>query len=108
MNKCIVVATINIVERTAPVVPAEPAVEICRLPVNTLADVVINGESLKFYATAVSPAVLPLTTVLVNGAGYYVTQTKDNCESARVYFTVKLRNCINVYVNPNLRMRVPF
>ncbi|MBF0574447.1 hypothetical protein [Dysgonomonas sp. GY617] len=34
MNKCIVVATINIVERTAPVVPAEPAVEICRLPVN--------------------------------------------------------------------------
>ena len=106
-DNCIVVATINVVERTAPVVPTEP-VEICRLPVNTLADVVINGESLKFYATAVSPAVLPLTTALVNGAAYYVTQTKDNCESARVYFTVKLKNCIDVYVNPNLRMRVPF
>ncbi|MBD8346630.1 hypothetical protein [Dysgonomonas sp. HGC4] len=104
---CIVTGTVLVVKRTDSVDAGVQPSKVCQLPVNTLANVSVNGENIKWYATAVSAGVLPLTTVLVDGATYYVTQTKNNCESGRVPITIKIGDCTNVYVNPNLRMRVP-
>ncbi|KGO92228.1 T9SS type A sorting domain-containing protein [Flavobacterium subsaxonicum] len=57
---------------------------------NTLADLNVEGENLKWYATPASQDILPLTTLLVNGTTYYVSQTVNGVESARLGVTVNL------------------
>ena len=104
---CIVTGTVLVVKRTDSVDGGVQPSKVCLLPVNTLANISVNGENIKWYATAVSAAALPLTTVITNGTTYYVTQTKNSCESGRIPITIKISDCTNVYVNPNLRMRVP-
>jgi len=56
----------------------------------TLADLDVMGDNLKWYQTETSQEVLPLTTLLVNGTTYYVSQTIDGAESARLNVTVTL------------------
>ncbi|MBD8346632.1 hypothetical protein [Dysgonomonas sp. HGC4] len=104
---CIVSGLVTIIKRTDNVDGGVQPSKVCLLPVNTLANVSVVGENIKWYATAVSTYVLPLTTVLKDGATYYVTQTINNCESGRVPITIRIGDCTSVYVNPNLRMRVP-
>ncbi|WP_162126901.1 T9SS type A sorting domain-containing protein [Flavobacterium phycosphaerae] len=66
---------------------------------DTLADVVVSGDNVQWYATAVSsnsakltsPDALPLTTLLVDGTTYYATQTINDVESvARLAVTVNV------------------
>ncbi len=49
----------------------------------TIADLSATGTALKWYATNSSTEVLPSDTVLTNATTYYVSQTLNNCESAR-------------------------
>ncbi|WP_231458965.1 hypothetical protein [Pedobacter sp. Leaf132] len=77
---------------------------ICVTMYTTLASITISGTDIKWYADAVSSAVLPNTTVLVNGATYYATQTvAGGCESNRVPVTVTFESCS--MANPALRSR---
>ncbi|PXY46798.1 T9SS type A sorting domain-containing protein [Flavobacterium hydrophilum] len=52
---------------------------------DNLSVLVVNGQSIKWYATAENAAShvdeLPLTTPIVNNTIYYVTQTLGSCES---------------------------
>lgn len=56
----------------------------------TLADIGITGTNIKWYATATSTTVLPITTALVNGTTYYASQTVTLCESLRVAVAVNV------------------
>lgn len=62
----------------------------------TLATIVATGTAIKWYSSAVSTTVLPLTTVLVNGTTYYASQTINGCESInRLPITISLIFSLN-------------
>jgi len=80
---------------------------------STLADVVVVGTGIVWYATATDASAginpLPSTTVLVNNTTYYATQTVNSCTSATslaVTITVTLGNdtfntiSVKYYPNP--------
>lgn len=46
----------------------------------TLADLEVTGTDLKFYSDENGINLLPLTTELVSGVTYYITQTLNDCE----------------------------
>lgn len=48
----------------------------------TLADLVVTGTGITWYAASVGGSPLPLTTPLVNGTHYYAAQTSGSCESS--------------------------
>ena len=52
---------------------------------STIASFVLNGSSIKWYATSTGGAELPLTTLISNGAFYYASNNSNNCESATRY-----------------------
>ena len=57
----------------------------------TLADVVVAGTNIQWYDAASNGNALPTSTVLVNGATYYATQTSVNgCESPTFAVTVAI------------------
>lgn len=53
-----------------------------------LSNLVVNGTALIYYDAAGN--ILPLTTPLVNGQTYFVTQTLNNCESEKLGISVTL------------------
>jgi hypothetical protein len=55
---------------------------------NTLANLTVTGSNLQWYSAATGGSPLPLTTTLVSGTTYYVSQTVNGCESARIAITV--------------------
>lgn len=61
---------------------------------STLADIQVTGQNIKWYATQTgyktSSSELPLSTVLVNGATYYVSQTVNGVESNKVGITTQV------------------
>lgn len=64
----------------------------------TLSDVVVSGTDIRWYATATSTVVLPMTTVLVNGRTYYATQTDGICESVdRLAITITFITTLNAH-----------
>src|SRR3546814_6389498 len=63
----------------------------------TLADLMVVGTDIKWYASATSTDVLPATTVLEDGVTYYATQMGDNCESAdRLAVTPVITDCASL------------
>ena len=54
----------------------------------TVANLVANGTALKWYATQTGGTALSTGVSLANGATYYVSQTLNNCESARTAVSV--------------------
>jgi gliding motility-associated-like protein len=64
------------------------AQDFCASSNPTLANLVVTGTALKFYDAAGN--VLPLTTPLVHGVTYFVTQTLNNCESEKLAISVTL------------------
>ena len=68
-------------------IPA-PVIEDTFCMGQTLADLVILGNGLKFYGTVSGGSPLPLETELVDGATYYVSQTINGCESPRTVINV--------------------
>lgn len=55
---------------------------------DTLANLSVTGTNLQWYSSSTGGTPLPLSTVLVNGATYYVSQTVNGCESPRIAITV--------------------
>lgn len=55
---------------------------------DTLANLSVTGTNLQWYSNSTVGTALPLSTVLVDGATYYVSQTVNGCESLRIAITV--------------------
>ncbi|MCE3074599.1 T9SS type B sorting domain-containing protein [Chryseobacterium gwangjuense] len=66
------------------------AQDFCASAGPTLANLVVTGTALKFYDAVGN--VLPLTTPLVHGTTYFITQTLNNCESDKLAISVTLSN----------------
>lgn len=62
--------------------------DFCESANPRLASLVVNGTGLIYYDAAGN--VLPLTTLLVHGQTYFVTQTLNNCESEKLAIAVTL------------------
>jgi hypothetical protein len=63
------------------------------LPTATVSSLVATGSNLKWYSNAAGGSTLSPTTVLVNGATYYATQTINSIESpARLAVTISIIN----------------
>ncbi|MDH6254045.1 gliding motility-associated-like protein [Chryseobacterium sp. H1D6B] len=83
-SKTAVQVTVN----TTPLPAANIAQDFCASANPTLANLAVTGTSLTFYDTAGN--VLPLTTPLVHGQSYYVTQTLNSCASEKLAISVTL------------------
>lgn len=55
---------------------------------DTLADLIVTGTNLQWYATSTDINTIPSTTELVNAETYYVSQIVNSCESERLAITV--------------------
>ncbi|MBA5793624.1 T9SS type A sorting domain-containing protein [Flavobacterium sp. xlx-214] len=61
----------------------------------TLIDIAVTGTDIKWYATATGGVELASSTLLVDGATYYATQTLNGCESiSRVAVSVTVRDIL--------------
>jgi hypothetical protein len=75
---------------------------------DTLVNLSVTGSNLQWYSSSTGGAPLPLSTVLVDGATYYVSQTINGCESSRIAITVTenlssddfFLTGLNLYPNP--------
>jgi hypothetical protein len=92
-----VTGTPNTIQSTTPVSAANYAgfishAELCTTPAptgdaaqdfcnETLADLTVTGTGIVWYDAATLGNILPATTVLVDGATYYASQTLNGCES---------------------------
>lgn len=94
LNECV---TVNVVDVPAPI--GNPTQTFA--PGATLADVVVTGTNIQWYDGAnrnVNSNPLPLSTVLVNGATYYASQTSNGYESPdRLAVTVQLTLATNPF-----------
>ncbi len=78
--------------------PGKPSGEstqkFCVGDIVTIADLVMVGENIKWYANESDRSPLDETEPLVNGETYYATQTVDGCESdQRMMITVVIEVC---------------
>jgi len=83
-NKTAIQVTVN----TTPKPTANANQDFCASANPTLEKIVATGVSLKFYDAAGN--MIPMSTLLVNGQTYFVTQTLNNCESEKLAITVTL------------------
>ncbi|KFF12361.1 hypothetical protein IW15_12460 [Chryseobacterium soli] len=83
-NKIPVTVTVN----STPKPTANAAQDFCASANPTLANLVVTGTSLVFYNAAGN--ILPITTPLVHGQTYYVSQTVNGCESEKLSISVTL------------------
>jgi len=83
-NKTAVQVTIN----ETPKPTGNPAQDFCASSNPKLSNLIVSGTSLIFYDAAGN--VLPLTTPLIHGVTYFVTQTLNNCESEKFGISVTL------------------
>ncbi|SIS90996.1 gliding motility-associated C-terminal domain-containing protein [Chryseobacterium piscicola] len=89
INGCESIKTaIQITVNNTPLPTANTNQDFCASANPTLVNLIINGTSLIFYDAAGN--VLPLTTPLVNGQIYYVSQTLNGCQSEKLAITVTL------------------
>ncbi len=79
---------IQVIVNTTPKPTANVNQDFCASANPTIEKIVVTGTSLKFYNAAGN--VIPITTPLVNGQTYFVTQTLNNCESEKQAITVTL------------------
>lgn len=79
--------TSNIVLNQTSVVPTANATQTFNAG-ETLANLIVTGSNLQWYSVATGGSPLPLNTTLVSGTTYYVSQTVNGCESARIAITV--------------------
>lgn len=79
---------VQVIVNTTPKPTANVNQDFCASANPTIEKIVVTGTSLKFYNAAGN--VIPITTPLVNGQTYFVTQTLNNCESEKQAITVTL------------------
>ncbi len=83
-TKISILVTVN----TTPKPVANINQDFCESANPTLANLVVNGIGLIYYNATGN--ILPLTTPLVHGQTYFVTQTLNGCESEKLAITVTL------------------
>jgi len=83
-SKIAVQVTVN----TTPKPTANATQDFCASANPTIANLIVNGTSLIYYNAA--GTALPLTTPLVHGQTYFVTQTLNGCESEKSAIAVTL------------------
>ncbi|ANF52332.1 hypothetical protein A0O34_18220 [Chryseobacterium glaciei] len=83
-NKIAIQVTVN----NTPKPTGNAVQDFCASANPTLANLVVSGTSLVFYNIAGS--ILPITTSLVHGQTYFVTQTLNGCESEKLAIAVTL------------------
>ena len=91
LNSCESLRTSVAVTVNSTGVPTANAQAICNS--GTVANLTATGTALKWYTTLTGGSALASSTALV-AATYYVTQTLNSCESARVSSVVTLPTCI--------------
>lgn len=79
---------IQVTVNNTPKPTANATQDFCASANPTLANLVVTGTSLIFYNAA--GIVLPITTSLVHGQTYFVTQTLNGCESEKQSILVTL------------------
>ncbi|WP_027385581.1 DUF7948 domain-containing protein [Chryseobacterium gregarium] len=79
---------IQVTVNETPKPTGNTAQDFCASANPTLANLAVTGTALKFYDAAGN--ILPLTTPLVYGATYFVTQTLNSCESEKLAVSVTL------------------
>ncbi|UMQ42806.1 T9SS type B sorting domain-containing protein [Chryseobacterium sp. Y16C] len=85
-NKVSIQVTIN----ETPKPSGNTAQDFCSSAAPKLTNLIVSGTALQFYDAAGN--ILPLTTPLVHGTTYFVTQTLNNCESEKLAISVTLSN----------------
>ncbi len=89
---------VSVTIQTTPTPTGAANQSFCSTQNATLNDIIINGTSLNWYNSSSGTNTIPNTTLLVNGATYYVSQTINNCESInRLMITVNLVSTLNAY-----------
>jgi gliding motility-associated-like protein len=81
-------ASIQVTVNETPKPTGNATQDFCASANPTLTNLVVTGTTLHFYDTAGN--VLPLTTPLIHGTTYFVTQTLNNCESEKLAISVTL------------------
>ena len=84
-----------LINPVAPPTAAQTTQDFCVIDAPTLADIQINEENIRWYATIDGDTVLPVTTVLADGVTYYAAQFDPvtNCESeTRLAITINLND----------------
>ncbi|HLS30101.1 MAG TPA: gliding motility-associated C-terminal domain-containing protein, partial [Flavobacteriaceae bacterium] len=91
-NACVVFGEVTVPAEFDVSLPnANPYV--CEEDENTLEDVVVDEENIKWYATEDSEEELPLSTAIQDGETYWVTHQLGNCESERLAVTITMVDC---------------
>ncbi len=80
-NGCSINQSFTIIEPVFVHPPVAVNQSFCIGQNTTLANVVITGSNIKWYSATTGGALLPVTTVLINGTTYYASQTVGTCES---------------------------
>ena len=114
LNGCFVSMDV-IVDPSAPVINGQNKLTIEFKPGQTLADLIVDGQNIKWYinqsplagkTNKITETPLPLTTVLVDGTTYYASQTINGIESKeRLAVTAKSNGALSTsdFVLPNFK-----
>ena len=104
-NGCVFVSPLFNIDTPAPLINGSNTIIQNFTQGQTLGDLVIPGENIKWYSNATpttgkykkaSEVTLPLSTVIVDGTTYYASQTINGIESKeRLAVTVKLNTLGN-------------
>ncbi|MCC9066615.1 T9SS type B sorting domain-containing protein [Flavobacterium piscisymbiosum] len=84
--------TVNITSQPLPT--ANSPQTFCFNQNATLDDIVVTGQNKKWYDAATAGVILPNTTTVQNEVTYYVSQTTNGCESARIPVKTKIQNTL--------------
>ncbi|RZJ49343.1 MAG: T9SS type B sorting domain-containing protein, partial [Chryseobacterium sp.] len=80
--------TVQVTVNNTPKPTAALTQDFCASANPKLSNLVVNGTALIYYDSAGN--ILPLTTPLINGQTYFVTQNLNNCESEKLGILVTL------------------
>ena len=80
--------SIQVIVNNTPKPTATLTQDFCASANSTLANLIVNGTSLIYYDAAGN--ILPITTALIHGQTYFVSQTLNNCESEKLGISVTL------------------
>ena len=97
-NNCVLGFTLLVTVNQIPNAPiGETTQQICSDAANvfSLADLVVSGTNLQWYADEALLTPIPFNTPLANGVTYYVTQTVITCESEPLAVLVILNSLLN-------------
>ncbi|SNR71728.1 choice-of-anchor L domain-containing protein, partial [Lutibacter flavus] len=94
-NGCEVTKEFVLIQGEGPNPPTGDAVQTyCSTDNATIANLLVGGVAIKWYATADSRDELASNEALENGENYFATQTVDGCESERFEVTVTIEDSV--------------